>query len=69
MQPIRTASEITANIVIPANKLVILYKVFVVKAKQLHILGMGYEAIGRSLKIGQETARRACQYNGIPETA
>ena len=32
------------------------------KAKQLHMLGMSYEAIGRSLKIGHETARRACHY-------
>ena len=62
MQPIRTISEITAHIVIPVNKLVLLYKMFAVKAKQLHMLGMGYEAIGRSLKISQETARKACHY-------
>ena len=58
----RTASEIIAHIVIPVNKLVILYKMFAVKAKQSHMLGMTYEAIGRSLKIGQETARKACHY-------
>jgi len=35
---------------------------FAVKAKQLHMLGMSYEAIGRSLKISQETAKKACHY-------
>ena len=25
-----------------------------------HMLGMSYEAIGRSLNIGRETARKAC---------
>ena len=54
--------EITARIVIPVNKQPILYKIYALKAKQLHMLGMSYEAIGRSLHIGQETARRACQY-------
>ncbi len=62
MLPIRTISEITASIVIPVNKQPILYKIYALKAKQLHMLGMSYEAIGRSLKIGQETARRACRY-------
>ena len=50
--------------VIPVNKLVSLYKILAIKAKQLHMLGMSYEAIGRSLKIGQETARMACHYEG-----
>ena len=62
MQPIRTASEIVANIMIPVNKQAILYKIYARKAKKLHMLGMSYEAIGRFLKIGQETARRACHY-------
>lgn len=35
---------------------------FAVKAKQLHVLGMDYEAIGRSLKLGHETARKACHF-------
>jgi hypothetical protein len=48
--------------VIPVNQTITLYKMFAVKAKQLHILGMGYSAIARSLNIGQETARRACNY-------
>ena len=61
-QPIRTASELTANIVIFVNKQVTLYKMYANKAKQLYMLGMSYAAIGRSLKIGQETARRACSY-------
>ncbi len=60
--PIRTVSEITANMVIPVDKLVILYKILALKAKRLHMLGMSYEAIGRSLRIGHETARRACHY-------
>ena len=60
--PIRTFSEITADVVIPLNKQVSLYKIYANKAKQLHMLGMSYSAIARSLKIGQETARRACNY-------
>jgi len=44
------------------NKQAILYKILSHNAKQLRILGMTYEAIGRFLKIGYETARRACHY-------
>jgi hypothetical protein len=62
MLPIRTASELNANIAIPVNKQPILYKMLALKAKQLHMLGMSHEAIGRSLKISQETARRACLF-------
>jgi len=32
------------------------------KAEQLHMLGMSYSAIAKSLKIGRETARKACHY-------
>ena len=62
MQPIRTISELAARIVIPVNKQPILYKMYAHKAKQLYILGMTYKAIGKSLKISQETARKACRY-------
>lgn len=62
MQPIRTASELAARIVIPINKQPILYKIYSHKAKQLHALGISYAAIGRSLKISQETARKAYQH-------
>jgi len=62
VQPIRTISELAARIVIPVNKQVTLYETHAHKAKQLHMLGMSYKAIGRSLKIGQETARKACRY-------
>ena len=57
-----TVSELAVRIVIPVNKQAILYKIHAFKAKQLHMLGMDYEAIGRSLKIGQETARKACHF-------
>jgi len=60
--PIRTFSEITADIVIPTNKQVSLYKIYALKAKQLHMLGMNYKAIGIALKISQGTAMRACHY-------
>lgn len=60
MLPIRTAAEITATIAISVNRQIILYKMLGRKAKELHMLGMSYEAISRSLKIGRETARRAC---------
>ncbi len=64
MQPIRTGSEITASIVIPINKQAILYRAHAGKAKQLHMLGITYAAIGKSLKIGQKTARKTCHYEG-----
>ena len=60
--PIRTFSEITTQIAIPVNKQPILYKIYALKAKQLRMLGMNYIAIARSLKISQETARKACHY-------
>lgn len=63
MLPIRTASEITAQIVIPANNQIILYKTCASKAKQLHISVMSYKAISTVLKISRETARKACRYN------
>jgi hypothetical protein len=63
VQPIRTASELDVRIMISVNKQAILYKTFAVKAKQLHMLGISYETIGRSLNIGQETARKACHYD------
>ncbi len=62
VQPIRTASEINAIIIIPIIKKVVLYKLYARKAKQLHTLGMSFKAISRSLKISQETARKAYRY-------
>ena len=47
---------------IPVNKQAILYKIYALKAKQLHMLGMTYEEMDRSLKIGHETARKACHF-------
>lgn len=60
MQSIRTASEITARIIIQVNQQQLLYRTLASKANQLHALGMSYNAIAKVLKISRETARRAC---------
>lgn len=50
MQPIRTASEISVHIkILPAQHLP-LYQKIAQKATELHLLGMSYEQIAKSLK-------------------
>jgi len=60
--PIRTAAEIKAAIVLPPLQSVKLYHKMDQKVTELRALGMGFAAIARSLKISENTARRAADY-------
>ena len=62
LQPIRTLSEIKATIVIEPTKRTALYQILSRKVKQLHLLGMSYKSIAKSLNIDKATARKACNY-------
>ena len=62
MQPIRTISEISANIKILPARQIPLYQKISLKAKQLHNLGMSYQQIAKSLNVGETTVIRACKY-------
>jgi len=59
LQPIRTASEISAHIKILPAKSLPLYQKIAQKATKLHLLGMTYEEIAKSLKIGKTTVSKA----------
>jgi len=62
LQPIRTIGEITAHIkMLPARQLY-LYQKLSQKATQLHLLGMTFEQIAKSLNINKKTATKACRY-------
>lgn len=63
LQPIRTASEITVRIVIPPVRRTPLYQKLAQKAGEIRLLGMSFQAIGRSLGVCEETARRACAFH------
>ncbi|MHB8279717.1 MAG: hypothetical protein ACYDIA_18980 [Candidatus Humimicrobiaceae bacterium] len=65
MQPIRTISEISADIKILPAKQIPLYQKISLKAKQLYTLGMSYRQIAKSLNIGETTVVRACKYKKI----
>ena len=62
MQPIRTISEISAYIKIFPARQIPLYQKISLKAKQLHNLGMSFQQIAKSLKIGETTVIRACKF-------
>jgi len=64
LQPIRTLSEIKASIVIEPAQRIPLYQTIAKKAKQLHLLGMSYQQISKSLNIDKATVRKACKYEG-----
>jgi len=62
MQPIRTASEITAHIrILPTKRLLPLYQKISQKAIELHLLGMTCEQIAKSLGVCKNTVRKACR--------
>lgn len=63
MQPIRTASEITVNIVIQPLLKVPLYQKLAQKVTELRLLGMSYVQIAKALKIHKKTASKACKLN------
>jgi DNA-binding MurR/RpiR family transcriptional regulator len=61
MQPIRTISEISAQIKILPVRQIPLYQKISLKAKQLYNLGMSYKEIAKSLNVGETTIIRACK--------
>ena len=62
MQPIRTIAEIPAHIKIQPAQQTYLYQNLAQKASELHLLGMTYKQIAKALKIGKNTAKKACQF-------
>ena len=62
LQPIRTASEIHAKIIIQPLEQTPLYQKLAQKVKELHLLGMTYKEIAKALNINKKTAIRACKY-------
>jgi hypothetical protein len=65
LQPIRTASEITAQIKIYPIRRVYLYQNCSQKAKELRLLGMSYEQIAKSLNISKKTAINTCKHEKV----
>ncbi len=62
MQPIRTISEISADIKILPSKQIPLYQKISLKAKQLSALGMSCQQIAKNLNISRTTVEKACKY-------
>ena len=62
LQPIRTVAEISAHIKVQPAQRVYLYQKLAQKASELHLLGMTYKQIAKALKIGKNTAKKACQF-------
>jgi len=62
MQPIRTASEITANIIVQPLQRTPLYQKLAKKVTELHLLGMTYKAIAKSLNSAKNTVIKGCKF-------
>ena len=62
MQPIRTASEVHAKIIIQSLQRTYLYQRFAQKATELRLLGMSFEQIAKVLNITKKTARNAYKF-------
>jgi len=62
LQPIRTLSEIQAKIIIQPLEQIPLYQKLAQKVKELHLLGMSYREIARTLNINKKTAIKAYEY-------
>ena len=62
LQPIRTFDEITAHIKILPARQPYLYQELSKKATQLHLLGMTYGEIAKSLHINKKTPIKARRY-------
>ena len=62
MQPIRTASEIHAKIIIKPLERIPLYQKLAQKVKELHLLGMTYKEIAKSLGVSKNTIKKACNH-------
>jgi len=59
LQPLRTASEITANIIIQPLQRTPLYQKISKKVAELHLLGMPSKDIAKSLNISKGTVTKA----------
>ncbi len=62
LQPIRTASEITAQIKIHPVQNIPLYQKHADKIAQLRRLGMTQKEIAKSLNISIKTVKKACKF-------
>jgi len=62
LHPIRTASEITANIIIQPLERIPLYQKLAKKIQELNTLGMLNTKIAKTLKINKKTVRRALRH-------
>lgn len=62
MQPIRTASELAARIVIQSPVKMALYQKPAQKVRELHMLGMSLQDIADSLNVSHMTVRRAYRF-------
>jgi len=62
LQPIRTASEIQAKIIIQPLERIPLYQKLAQKVKELRLLSMPYKEIVKALNINKKTAVKACRY-------
>jgi len=63
MQPIRTASEISAKIIIQPLQRTPLYQRLAKKITELRLLGMPRKDIAKSLNISRGTITNACKFN------
>jgi len=63
LQPIRTASEITTNIIIQPLQRTPLYQKLAKKITELRLLGMPNKEIATSLNVSERTVIRACKFN------
>lgn len=62
MQPIRTAAEINAKIIIHPLQRNPLYQKISKKVVELRLLGMPCKEITKSLKISKGTVTKACKF-------
>jgi hypothetical protein len=63
LQPIRTAGEVDLKIVIEPEIHIPVYQKLSDKVKQLHLLGMSFPAIAKSLGIDPKTTIKAYNFN------
>jgi DNA invertase Pin-like site-specific DNA recombinase len=62
LQPIRTAGEITAHIIIQPLERTPLYQKLAQKVAELRLLGMPHEGIAKSLDVSKRTVLRAWKF-------
>ena len=62
LQPIRTAAEISVKIIIETENTIPVYQKISAKVKELHALGMSFQAIGKSLGVDGKTAIKAYKF-------